>query len=286
MLESTLRFAPPPRRVPFSLSILTTLNGFAQIGWFVVGFGSIFFWAFVGNADFSFLTFHGAMAQASGMVTRVESTNASENRQTIHANHYDYSVAGKTFSGISYSTGKQVSEGDRVSVEYSVSAPEKSRIAGMRRKMFGPFVAFVCIFPLVGLGFVIGGMSWGGRRARLLRDGVFTTGTLMHKRPTNTTVNNRRVFELIFEFTAHDGRRCQAKARTSDPSRLEDERQEPLLFNPEKPEDAVMLDEAPTRPQFDESGELAGRPVAALLAMIIPAIVIAANTLMVLVKLG
>ena len=45
----SLRFAPPPRRVPFSLAIITSLNMFAQIGWFVFGFGSIFWGYLVGQ---------------------------------------------------------------------------------------------------------------------------------------------------------------------------------------------------------------------------------------------
>jgi hypothetical protein len=136
------------------------------------------------------------------------------------------------------------------------------------------------------LAFVWGCLRYGNRRARLLRDGVFTTGVLKSKRPTNTRVNNRTVYVLDFEFTARDGRRCIATARTSMTERLTDEREEPLLYNPEKPEDAVMLDDAPSRPRFDETGALMARPVAALWAMVLPALVIAANTLVLLIKLG
>jgi hypothetical protein len=286
MLESSLRFAPPPRRVPFSLAISTSLNAVVQVGFAVLGFSSIFFWTFVANADFSFITFAGSLGRASGVVTRVETTNASENRTSIRANHYEYSVGGQNFQGVSYSTGEAVQQGENVLVEYLQRAPGTSRIAGQRRKMFGPLVLLVIIFPALGLAFIIGGVRWGSRRARLMRDGIFTTGVLKRKRATNATVNNRRVFDLFFEFTARDGRRCEAKARTSIPERLEDEREEPLLYNPERPEDAVMLDEAPARPQFDERGELMGRPVAALLAMILPAIIIAANVLVLLSKLG
>jgi len=286
MLDSSLRFAPPPRPVPFSLSILTTLNGFAQVGFFVLAFSSIFFWVFAANADFSFLTFKAAHGRATGTVTRVVDTSARQNRSTIHANHYQYSVAGKTLEGMSYSNGDNVQAGDRVLVEYFEDKPLVSRIAGQRRKMFGAGAAFVVIFPLIGLGFIWGGVRRGTRRARLLRDGICTTGVLKATRPTNTRVNNRRVYELDFEFTARDGRRCTAKARTSITDRLTDEREEPLLYDPENPDDAVMLDEAPSRPRFNESGMLVGRPVAALLAMILPALVIAVNTLVLLVKLG
>lgn len=286
MLESSLRFAPPPRSVPFSISMLSALNGMVQIGFAVVGFSSIFFWTFVANADFSFLTFAGSLGRTTGTVTRVVDTSARENRTIIRANHYEYSVAGQTFDGVSYSTGRDVEPGQRVLVEYLQRSPAKSRIAGERQKMFGPFVAFVIIFPLVGLGFVYGGTRWGNKRARLLRDGIFTTGTLKSKRPTNTTVNNRRVWELVFEFTARDGRRIETKVRSSVPERLTDEREEPLLYNPDKPDDAIMLDDWPSRPQFDETGTMVGRPVAAFVSMILPAIVIAANTLVLLAKLG
>ena len=286
MLDSSLRFAPPPRPVPFSLSILSSLNGFAQTGFAILGFSSIFFWTFAVNADFSFLTFWRAHGRVSGTVTRVADTNARQNRAVIQANHYEYSVAGKTFEGVSYSNGDAVRQGDRVLVEFFENAPQTSRIAGQRRKLFSAFASFVVIFPLIGLGFVVGAVRRGSRRARLLRDGICTTGVLKHQRATNTTVNNRRVYELEFEFTARDGRRCLAKARTSMTERLLDEREEPLLYNPENPDDAVMLDEAPSRPRFDESGALVGRPVAALLAMFIPALVIAVNVLVLLVKLG
>ena len=286
MLESTLRFAPPPRPMPFSLSMTTVLNLVVQIGFGVLGFASIFVWTFVANADYSFITFKGALGRATGTVTRVVDTNARENRSTVRENHFQYSVAGERMEGVSYSTGRQVEPGDRVLVEFLESTPQRARISGQRTGLFSPAVMFVLLFPLVGLALIVFGMRWGSKRARLLREGIFTTGVLKSKTATNTRVNNRRVYELIFEFTARDGRRCEAKARTSMTDRLQDEREEPLLYNPDKPEDAVMLDDGPGRPRFDESGMLVGRPVAALFSMILPALVIVANVLALLVKLG
>src|SRR5947199_235410 len=86
MLESSLRFAPPPRRVPFSLGITTALNAVAQIGFGVLGFSSIFFWTFAGNADFSFITFVGPLVRATGPVTRVLATNAHEHPSPVDDN--------------------------------------------------------------------------------------------------------------------------------------------------------------------------------------------------------
>lgn len=279
MLPSSLHFTPPPRRVPPSLTILSILGPFSQIAWFVFGFGMIFFWVFVGHADFSALTFRGAIEKTIGRVTSVQETGASENRSRVMASHYEYSVAGQRFTGTSYTTGSSPAEGDSVTVEYKQGQPESSRIEGMRRAEFGPAVGFVTIFPFIGLVLIAFSARGGFKRAGLLGRGVFTTGTLIGKEPTNMRVNNRLVYELTFEFTARDGRRCEATARTSDTARLEDEASEPLLYDPEDPSKAFVLDELPSRPAINGVGELVGKPVAAVLAMIIPGLVIAAHAL-------
>lgn len=285
MFDTQPRFTPPPRRVPLSLAIANMFNGIAQIGWFVFGFGMIFVWGFVANGDFSFLTFRGPFEQARARVTSVDDTRASENHSTIYANHYEYSVAGEPFAGTSYSTGNRPTEGETVEVEYAPSNPARSRIVGMRRAMFGPFVAFVLIFPLIGFALLYGGFVVGRNRNDLLRNGAFAYGTLTGKRPTNVTVNKRRVFELTFAFTAQDGRQWEAKARSSMTEKLEDEAQEPLLYDPNDPEKAFVLDEAPARPRFNENGEMTGRPAAAIALLILPAIVIVGHGLVLVAKL-
>jgi hypothetical protein len=278
-MNMPMQFAPPPRRVPISLELASIFNGISQFGWLFFGFGMIFFWVFVGHADFSVVTFRGDIAQTTGKVVRVEETGASENETAVMANHYEYSVAGQRLSGTSYTTGADVSPGQEVTVEFAQGNPLRSRIAGMRRAQFGPWISFVGIFPLVGLLILYFAMKSGFRRAQLLRRGVLTTGKLIDKEPTNVTVNDRRVYELTFEFTARDGRRCEAKARTSDPSRLEDEHAEPLLYDPEETSRAYLLDEVPGRPEIDGTGELVGHPMRAVLLMIVPGLVIGGHVL-------
>ena len=279
-MHSSLQFTPPPRRVPLSITALNVLNGIAQIGWFVFGFGRIFFWVFVGNADLSIVTFRGAIERTTGKVVEVKETGASENDTPVVANHYEYSVAGQRLTGTSYTTGSRPSVGDPVTVEYKPDNPARSRIEGMRRGQFGPFVFLVTIFPLIGFLMMYFSMKGGFKRSRLLRNGVFTTGTLVDKEPTNMTVNDRRVYELTFEFTARDGRKCEAKARTTDTARLEDEASEPLLYDPENPSEAFLLDELPGRPELSGVGEFAPRPLAAFLALIVPGIVVGAHAIL------
>lgn len=278
MQEPEIRFPPAPRRVPLSLRILAIVGGIAQIGWAVFGFSTVFMWVFAANADLPF-TWRGEMAMAAGRVTSVEQTSASENKTRVMLNRYEYSVLGKRFEGVSYTTGSRVSPGDVVVVQYRPDDPSQSRIEGMRRRLFGPAVLFVLLFPLVGLAIIIVTTMAGLRRARLLKDGILTTGKLVRSRPTNTRVNNRTVYELTFSFTSYDGRPCEVKARTSMTDRLEDEEQEPLLYHPLKPSIAYLLDEVPTRPQMNEAGELRARPLAAALSLLLPTAVIVGNLL-------
>ncbi len=270
----TMHFGSAPRRVPLSLQIVNFFNGFSQIGWALFGFGMIFFWVFTLNADFSFLTFRGPHETVDGTVTRVENTHASENDTPVHAHHYEYSVAGTRHSGTSYITGDSLAAGETVTVEYDEDNPSRSRIEGMRRALFGPGVMFVSLFPFVGLALMIPATITGLKRNRLLREGLIADGKLIAKRETNVRINRRPVYELRFEFTARDGRRYQAKARTTDTERLQDEAQEPLLYDPNDPTRAYVLDETPSRPEFEPNGDLRGNTTAAVLVMILPALVI------------
>ncbi|HYC59172.1 MAG TPA: DUF3592 domain-containing protein [Thermoanaerobaculia bacterium] len=281
-----ITLAPAPRRVPLSLQVVNFFNGLSQVGWLVFGFGMIFFWVFTLNADFSFATFRGSIAMADGKVTSVESTGASVNDVNVKANHYEFSVAGQTYRGTAYSSGDEVTAGEEVTVEYDEDDPHRSRIEGMRRAIFGPAVALVNIFPLIGLVLLIPATRTAFKRNRLLREGMLAQGKLIGKEPTNMTINDRRVFELQFEFTSRDGRRNIAKARTSDTARLEDESTEPLLYDPNDPSRAYVLDEAPARPELESNGDLRGRPVAAMFALIIPVFVIAVHGLVLWMKFG
>ncbi len=281
-----LQLSPAPRHVPLSLKIVNFFNGFAQIGWAVFGFGMIFFWAFVMNADFSFVNFRGPYGTVDGKVTRVEETGASVNKTRVRANHYQYSLDGNVYEGVSYSTGESVSAEEAVPIEFDLGDPSRSRIAGQRRALFGPGLMFVALLPLIGLGFLVAATLTGVKRNHLLRDGLLADGKLKSRSRTNVTVNKRPVYELTFEFTTRDGRRQEAKARTSITERLEDEAQEPLLYDPNDPSRAYVLDETPARPEIEPNGDLRGNPAAAVRSLIIPAIVIGAHSFVLFIKSG
>lgn len=280
-----MHIAPAPRHVPLSLAIANLFGLLSQIGWAVFAFSSIFFWAFAMNADLSFVTMRGELHRAAGRITEVRRTGASEGNSPVVEHRYEFSVAGRPYSGVSYATGSETPAGQNVDVEFAEGAPEKSRIVGMRRSMFGPGAIFVIIFPLIGLVVLWFGFRMGAKRNALLQNGLIAMGTLVDKAPTNVSINRQTVWELTFEFPTRDGRKARAKARSHQPQRMEDDAQEALLYDPADPERAYVLDEAPSRPKIDMTGALQGNPVRALLAMILPAIAIVINALFVMARL-
>jgi len=228
------------------------------------GFGMVFVWVFVPAVGITTLfAFRGELETAKGVVDRREKTHYSvggddhSDGTPVYAIHYTFADADENpHSGVSYSTGGGPSQGSRVTIEYRASEPETSRVRGLRAAPFGPWASFVVIFPIVGVGMLLTGLLRGRRGVRLLKHGHAALGTLQHKEPTNTTINNRRVFKLTFAFKADDGQEYEAIAKSNMPEKLEDEEQELLMYDPAAPQRAVMMDELPGSPRFDEFGQI------------------------------
>ena len=274
----------PPRHVPLTVRVRLLFGGFLnQFGWIFFGFGMVFVWSFTLQADLtSWHLFRGRLETCEGTVTASKKTSFSEGgskrrRGTpVYANHYSFTdSAGAEHQGVSYKTGVRLNAGDKVTVEYLPARPEISRIKGMRRKPVGPWGLLVVLFPLVGACLVISGVRRGLRAGRLLRFGEQTTGRLKSKTPTNTKVNNQRVYKLVFDFEGCDGARYEATAKTHRPEKLEDERDEPLLYDPTRPSQAVMLDALPGSPRIDQSGSIrTGSPASVVSCLLIPAAIL------------
>ncbi len=264
--------APPPRPVPLPLRLQVLFGGLSNIlGWSLFGFGMIFFWAFVLNSDLaSFYQFSGALETVTGVVVESRETNASENERRVYAHEYAFQHGGTEYQGVSYTTSQQLPEGAPVLIEFSAGSPEVARIQGMRRGMFGPAVIFVVIFPFIGLCFLVFGLKNGLRAAHLLAHGKLAFGTLASKTPTNTRVNNQTVYKLTFDFTADDGRRTQAVARSHQPHLLEDDARESIFYDPDHPAKAVLFDSLPGSPRITPSGNFDSDWTAGALLSLLP----------------
>ena len=197
---------------------------------------------------------------------------------------------GQEFVGHSYTTGRASAppEGTQVDVVYKVSDPRVARIPGMRYKAFGSFVAFVFIFPLVGLALVLPTLLAGSRRVQLLRIGEIKHGTPVPKRTTGTVVNRERVMALTFRFElgASPGTQTapgHTPGRATGTSYLplgasstgtfhvehcavrtasvEDEAWEPILYDPTDPTNAALVDGLDGM-HIDDVGRIVAHPSA------------------------
>jgi hypothetical protein len=264
---------PASRSVPWAAGVSVLFGGFmTQFGAGFFGFGMIFCWAFLGMADLAgTFTFMGDLASANGRVSAVEATNARENKSPIFRISYTFEDSqNKSHTGESYAAFSVPKVGDPVKVEYVPDDPASNRIEGTRRAEMPIWVAFVVIFPAIGMGAGIVGIRAGRRRLRMLYVGRMARGRLVAKEPTNTKINNQTVYKLTFEFTTPDGRVGRVSDQTHETARLEDESVELLLYNPDDINEGAAVDALPGGVRINDDGEITAcsMPRALLLSLL------------------
>ncbi len=279
MNHHSYSLALPPREVPSPVRLQVLFGGFSnQFGWFFLGFGLIFIWAFSGGAISELYFAVGRAETAPGTISEIRATSARENKVTVYANHYLFRIesAEKEYRGISYTTGQSFSVGQAVTIEYLKGNPQRSRIQGTRSSTFPWWAAcMVIVFPAVGLGFVSVGFTQGLKGNRLLANGQVAQGKLVSKEPTNTRINKKTVYKLTFEFKTDEGQRYQAVARSHEPQKLQDEAWEQILYAPDNPNRSVLVDNLPGSPDIDELGRIqSASSTTGLLVLILPALVL------------
>ncbi len=270
--------APPPRPVPLLLRLHLLFGGLSgTIGWCVAALGLLIGGVFALNADVeASLRLAGGAQHATGHVTGVSETAFSiggdeyEEGDPVFAYDFEFDVEGHTYGGRSFQVGWTLDEGEAVPIEFVAEDPAVSRIVGMRARPFAGWLALLLLIPLGGLPLVLWGLRRGLRAGRLLAHGRTAEARLVDRRETNVTVNDLPLFAYTFEFEDDRGTLRRVEARSSMPWRLEDEPQETVLFDPFRPEQAVLVDSLPGHPDLDERGRFVeaspGRAVASLLA--------------------
>ena len=273
-----LDLAGPPRDVPLLVRAKILFGGaLNQFGWTFLGFGLIFVWAYTLHADLtSWYHFRGTLSTSRGTVLYSKETMFREERARVYAIGYSFvSWRGAKYEGVSYAVERPLKSGKSVTIEYPWGKPQISRIRGMQRKPVGRIGLLPLIFPLIGVFFMSLGVRKGLRANRLLAYGELTKGRLKSKVMTNVKVDEQRVYKLTFEFTTAEGVTSEVAAKTHQPEKLEDEAEEPLLYDPILPSNVVMLDSLPGSPRIDESGNIrTGSVCASLLSMVIPGVTV------------
>jgi hypothetical protein len=206
-----------PRHVPRPLIVRLLFGGIiAVFGWLFAAFGMVFVFFFVPAME---LGSGGYDERTTATVTRIEPTNMSENERVIYRVHYTFrDEAGALRQGASYTKDPPDKPGEW-DVTYESDDPSRSQLVGMRRQPFSLIGLVTLLFPIIGLAIAGSQLVGGLRDLRLLRFGAETRGKLTGKRATSTTVNDRPVMELTFEYEA-DGRRHIAMFKTPTPARV------------------------------------------------------------------
>jgi hypothetical protein len=220
----------------------------AWIGLIFLSVGLILTAVFVPMSDLNFSNpLDSSPSVTTGTVHTIEETSATENKKRIYRFDFDYFVDGVPHYANSYYRGDPgLRPGDQVEVQYDKTNPDFARITNFRMAPFnGDTFLLLLVFPFVGLILLLRAVLHGKKNITLVRTGYITTGKVISKVATNSRVNKRRVYKVDFEYTGTDGMTRQGSVRTHLPERLEDEENEQLLFNPDRPDDAVMLDALP-----------------------------------------
>jgi hypothetical protein len=254
-----------------------------QIGWMMLAFGMIFFYAFALQSDWSGPMFALMDTdRATGTVVSVDYTNASENDAPVYKITYTFVAAnGRKVEALAYATGYAPDPGQRLAVTYLRSQADVARVEGMRRTTFGPLAAMAGIFPLIGAVMVAFGLREGWKANRLLGTGRLAFAKVASVQPTNTTINNRPVMAVTLSFRAQDGASYEVTSKTNTPERLTDQTEELVLFDPDDPTYGTALDSLPGSPTIDNGGalRLGSSPIACLAALVLPGLTILGNGL-------
>jgi len=285
----------PVRHIPLTTKLGLLFTGFANLfGWFFFGFGMLFVWMFGASHYLHELAFFsGELQTTRGQITAVQKTRLEINDNRVFEYHYVFETGGRSYRGSADGYSGRYREGDAATIEYASDDPGHSRIAGMNLGLGGWPFFFTLVFPLVGAAFIIAGLRKGLRAIRLLKRGKEADGRYLGREATSTRINNRTVYSYLFAFEDDNGLAHQVRGRSHLPERFAGEPDagpgkrdgegvfEPLVYNPDDPAEAFLLDDLPGSPRIRSDGRVS-MTGAGNLAFLLPAVVIIGNLFWVL----
>jgi hypothetical protein len=235
-------------------------NAGSIFGWIWFGFSMIFFWLFAVDADYSPLYLWSGAERTTGRIVAVTDTGwkqgESDSGTPIIAYEYTYTTPdGHTYKKVYKAVGFDAKEGDNVPIEYWRYWPVLSHIAMASSGGFPWFVGpFVSLFLLIGLALIIASIRGGQATIRLLQSGQAAYATLKSQTRIQGSEHDR--YKLTFEFVGRDGQTYTVESTVSNPedSALTDQRRELVLYQPDDPSKAQLLDEITGNPVIDDNG--------------------------------
>lgn len=274
------------RYIPLSIKILSYFRGFSsQFGWIFFGFGMLFVWFFVFNADLSSIFPKKYDSKTSGFVIDSIPTSMSENSRRIYKITFRFTDRnGKEHISSSFQNSP-LQYNKKVQIVYKSGNLSESKIKGSKMKPFGPMVLFVLIFPAVGLIFIFTGILHCFKVIRLLQYGIPGQGIFLDMKSTHTSINNRKVYKFRFQFTDRTGREHTLITRTHRTELLTGSKEKRLLYLPENPSYGIMIDLLPQYIKIDLNGNIEfSINRSSYSSLIIPAIAIISNSIIAYIR--
>ena len=135
----------------------------------------------------------------AGRIVQVEPTKFSINKTRVYAYGFAFSAPATPGEGRCYTTGRRWQRGDTVTVRYLVDPPHTACPEGARLSKTGMAGLFVLLFPLVGLGVVVGTWVVRRRAQRMLLQGAVAEVRVREVTATKMQVNKRTVYRIVTE---------------------------------------------------------------------------------------
>jgi predicted membrane metal-binding protein len=236
------------RDIPFRMMLKIWFgNPLAAFGLFFFLFGLPFTLIFMPISSFSTPSFDKNDLVVSGVISEADPTNSYINEEQVYKYKYTFKLRdGNRYTGVGFSTGNTKRVGETIQIYYKENDPNQSKAFDLRISEFDGYIwLFTLIFPFIGLIMLFFSIRKAVRQIFILKVGNIAEGKLLYKEATNVKINKQTVYALTFEFTASDNKTYQALAKTYQYDRLEDEAFEKLVYDPENPSNAVLLDELP-----------------------------------------
>jgi hypothetical protein len=260
---------PPPRTLDTPTRVGVLFGGVVNtLGWIFLAVGLLLAVLLLRGVDLSAYTLGDVpTVPLEGELLAKEWTDWSEGprskRKGIHRYRFAFTGAdGERYEGESFlpAPGPDLEPGARVSLLVPEGMPEAAVIEGMRRSPLSPVILWLLSIPILAVMALLVGVTQAKGKLRILRLGVEAGGEVLSTEPTAVRLNNRTVMKATVQFDTQEGRRVKVVFRTTDPAAAQGVDGARLLYDPGRPERALLLSDLPAGVAATPEGLRATRP--------------------------
>lgn len=176
-------------------------------------------------------------------IKNIEETNVSVNGQDIDKYFYSFSVDNNIYFSQCYGPF-YLDIDDKVLVEYLPNNPNVSRIVSSDNSTVGLFPIYLfgiasIIFSILLIMHVAKTIKYGS----IISRGELIEAKQISKEATNTKINNRRVYKLIYTYEVY-GINQELVHKTTEPNKFKNT--ERVVYNQDAPASGIIFSTLPT----------------------------------------